>query len=270
MTGMKLGISTAIFFPRLYTEDALDVIKQSGCTVAEVFLNTYSEYGSDFTALLNQRRGALEVHSVHSLSNSYEPELFNRNPRVYNDASKLLNKVLAAGKAMGAKNYTFHGPPRLKKVPYNFDYGYIAECLNRLAGEAKPYGMNIAYENVHWCFFSTPDYFANLKDKCPDLKATLDIKQAILGGVPVGEFIDAMGDRIETVHICDIYDKNKTALPGRGEIDFSSLFKSLKKANYGGPVILEVYSKDYDDFKEVFDCCDYVRGIMRKEGVLTE
>ena len=264
---MKLGISTAIFFPRLYTEDALDVIKQSGCGVAELFMNTYSEYEPEFTALFNRRRGALEVHSVHALSNSYEPELFNRNPRVYNDASKLLNKVLAAGQALGAKNYTFHGPPRLKKVPYNFDYGFLAEYLNKLTDAAKPYGMNIAYENVHWCFFSTPDYFQKLKGVCPDLKATLDIKQAILSGVPYTEFIDAMGDRIETVHICDLYDKNKTALPGKGEVDFAGLFKRLKKAGYNGPVILEVYSKDYKDFNEIFDCCDYVRGIMRKEGV---
>ena len=264
---MELGISTAIFFPRLYTEDAFDVIKQCGCSLSEVFMNTYCEYEPEYTALFNERRGGVRVHSVHVLSNEFEPELFNRNPRVYNDASKLFHKVLAAGKSMGAKNYTFHGPPKLKKVPYNFDYGYLAECLNRLTNEAEAYGMNIAYENVHWCYFSEPAYFANLKDRCPNLKATLDIKQAILGGVHYGEFIDAMGDRIETVHICDIIDKNKTTLPGRGDIDFSDLFKRLKKAGYNGPVIMEVYSKDYKDFSEVAGCCGYIRGIMRESGV---
>ena len=264
---MKLGISTAIFFPRLYTEDAFEVIRRAGCPVAEVFMNTYCEYEPEFTALFNQKRGGLEIHSVHCLTNEFEPELFNRNPRVYNDASKLLHKVLAAGQGMGAKNYTFHGPPRLKKLPYNFDFGYLAECMNRLTAAAKPYGMNIAYENVHWCFFSTPDYFLNLKDKCPDLKATLDVKQAVLGGIHYGEFIDAMGGRIETVHICDIAGTNKTALPGRGDVDFADLFRRLKKINYSGPVILEVYSNDYKEFGEVFDCCEYVRNIMRKEGV---
>ena len=264
---MKLGISTAIFFPKLYTEDAFDVIKDLGCNLSEVFMNTYSEYEPEYTALFNKRRKDVAVHSVHALSNEFEPELFNRNPRVFNDAQRLFLKVLASAQGMGAKNYTFHGPPKLKKVPYSFDYGYLSECLNRLTETAAKYKVNIAYENVHWCFFSSPEYFYNLRDKCPALKATLDIKQAFLSGVHYSEYIDAMAGRIETVHICDIVNMNQTTLPGRGDIDFADLFRRLKKAEYNGPVIMEVYGKDYNDFSELKVCCDYIRDIMKKEGV---
>ncbi len=265
---MELGVSTAIFFPRLYTEDAFAVIKSLGCNICEVFMNTYCEYEPEFSALFNSKRNGVSVHSVHALSNEFEPELFNRNPRVYSDAQKLFHKVLAAGKSMGAKNYTFHGPAKLKKVPYVFDYGYLSECINRLTEDASGYGVSIAYENVHWCYFSSPEYFNELKGRCPLLKATLDIKQAVLSGIPYGEYIDAMAGRIETVHICDIAHSNQTTLPGRGDIDFAELFRRLKKTGYNGPVMMEVYSKDYKDFSEVAESCEYIRRIMKKEGVL--
>ncbi|MDR1094702.1 MAG: sugar phosphate isomerase/epimerase [Clostridiales bacterium] len=248
---MRLGISTASFYPVVTTENAFVPIKSLGCDVAEVFLNSFCEYEGPYldAAVKNCAAAGVSVHSIHPLTNQFEPELFNRNPRVKQDALQIYRKVLAAGKRLGAKYYTFHGAPKLKKLPYRHNYEYLAECLNGLMPEARAAGLSIAYETVHWCFFSEPDYFSRLKPLCPDLRGTLDVKQAALSGIPIGEYIDAMAGRIATVHACDLTRDGETALPGRGVLDFADVARRLKRAGFDGPVMLEVYVKDYKDYQ---------------------
>ncbi|GHV00863.1 AP endonuclease [Clostridia bacterium] len=258
---MRFGISTATFYPVLRTEDAFAPIKALGYDLAEAFLNTTCEYEGPYLAAAVQNAAAagVKVHSVHALSNQFEPELFNRNPRAKGDALTVYRKVLTAGQRLGATSYTFHGPPKLKKTPYYFDYPYLADCLNGIIPEAKAHGLDIAYENVHWCFFSEPSYFARLKTLCPELKATLDTKQAVLSGIAIGEYIDAAAGRLATVHVCDIAKDGATALPGRGAIDFADVGRRLKRAGFNGPVLLEVYVKDYKEASELADSLKFIR-----------
>jgi len=261
---MIFGISTASYFPVVTTESAFAPMRALGCNVAEVFMNSHCEYAGPYldAAVKNAAAAGVRVHSVHSLNSQFEPELFNRNPRVKEDALKVYRTVLEAGRRFSAKYYTFHGPPKLKKTPYRLNYEFLAETLNGLIPEAEAAGLSLSYENVHWCFFSEPEYFSRLKPLCPGLSATLDIKQAVLSGIPIGEYIDAMGARISTVHVCDITASGETALPGRGAIDFTDVARRLKAAGYGGPVILEVYARDYKDytgFSDLGESLNFVR-----------
>ena len=259
---MRAGISSATFFNKLVNEDVFDELRRMNCGVCEVFLSTYSEYEESFAELLASRRGGIEVHSIHTLNTQFEPELFNRNPRTFADARALFEKVLGSARILGAKYYTFHGPSRLKKREYRFDYAFLGERMRTLCGIAAEFGVEICYENVHWTYFSEPSYFAELHARVPGLGSCLDIKQAMQSGIDYRKFVGVMGDSIRTVHLCDYDENGKLTLPGRGVFDFRELISVLRDAGVDAPLLLELYSSDYDSFDEVRESFEYIKSLL--------
>jgi len=256
---MEIGISTASLFSRAQNENAVRIIGGLGCCVTEIFFNTYSEYRPAFIKLLKERLGHLCVHSVHALGTQFEPELFNENARVRGDADKILRKVLAAARGLGAKYYTFHGQYRMKHTPYVLDYSRLADKINRINSIAVEYGITLSYENVHYAFSAMPEFFAKLLPLCPGIAATLDIKQSFQAGVNPAEFINVMGGRISTIHVCDTLADGLPTMPGKGVFDFKTFFSALKTRNINAPVLIEVYQDNYKDYSELKECLDSLR-----------
>lgn len=261
---MELGISTATFFGKAFTEDTFDVIRSLGVGVCEVFMTTFCEYEPEFCDVMLKRKGDLRVHSVHSLNLHYEPELFNISERPRNDANKILRKVLETGRRLGADSYTFHGSARLKSRLYSIDYPKFGNKLNGVVATAAEYGIDLSYENVHWALFNTPAFFENLKAYCPNLKTTLDIKQAMQKGLSYRDFIPVMGDRLNNVHLSDFDADGVMHAPGKGEVDFYDLFTRLFDIGYSGPLMLELYANNYTDYSELGQSIDYLRNILDK------
>lgn len=259
---MEIGISTASFFTKATTEDSFDYIKAFGCKVCEVFLSSFSEYEGVLADKIVQNK-SVSVHSIHTLTNQFEPELFSLNPRAREDSLNIYKKVLRTGERLGAKYYTYHGATRLKKINYNFDYARLGSLVNNLIEVANTYGITLSYETVHWTYFSEPSYFENLKKFCPKLKATLDIKQIMQANGDYREFLNIIGTDLTTVHLCD-YDKERHLfIPGKGTFDFLELFKRLKDIGFNGACLMEVYPQGYRDFDELknsyeylCECCD--------------
>ena len=94
----------------------MPLLESLGVKLAEVFLTSFSEYGYPFAELLKERKGSLQVHSVHDLNTQFEPQLFNGNLRVKSDAYAWLEKVMQSANALGAEYYTFHGTARMKRA----------------------------------------------------------------------------------------------------------------------------------------------------------
>lgn len=264
---MELGISTASFFGKIDITDVFDFYRKTGIKTAEVFLNTYSEYRQPFVVPLSEKKGDIKVHSVHSLGTQFEPQLFSHSARVREDAEGIFADVLGAAQTLGGKFYTFHGPMMLKKHAYNFDYAGLSSVMNHVSEFAAKYGVKVSYENVCWTYFSFPEYFVPFMEKCPNLYATLDIKQAVMSEHSVFSYLDIMKDRLSTIHICDTVGF-ETALPGKGTFDFRTFFERLKTLNVDVPIIMEVYSKDYQEIGEVEESLDYIRNLMRETGLM--
>lgn len=258
---MRLAISTATYFSKLYTEDSFEEIKKLGIKTCEVFLSTFTEYKSEFCDKLIEKSKGMEVYSVHALTNQFEPELFNISPRTRADAENLFDKVITTANRLGAKYYTFHGPARLKKKVYTFDYEKLGKRFNELNQKARQKNVSIAYENVHWAFFNCPEYLINLKPYCPEISTVLDIKQAMQNKTDWKELLSAMQGTLVNVHICDWNENGKLCMPGKGIFDFSTLFKMLEDSGYKGPVTIELYADAYKSFDEIKYCIDYLSGI---------
>ena len=260
---MRVGLSTATFFGKALTEDSFDLIRRSGADVAEVFFTTYSEYEPEFCDLLLARKGDLKIHSVHSLTSQFEPQLFNPAARTRADAEKLFRKVLTSMQRLGARCYTYHGSTVFKATQKMPNIERLGTRLHELSGIVKEYGGELCMENVHWADYRVPGIFRAVKRYAPDLKACLDIKQAMQSGYDYREYLAEMGSDLNTVHICD-YDGDKLYPTGFGSFDFVELKKRLEDVGYDGNILIELYSKDYDDFDVVKEAVYKMKNIFEK------
>lgn len=258
---MKVGISTATFFSKVLTEDSFSVIQRCGGECAEVFLTTRYEYEPSFGDLLAERRGGLDIYSVHALNTQFEPELFNAVQRTRRDAEELYRKVLDVGRRMGARFYTFHGRMRLKRNMV-ISPEAAGRRMRELGDIAQEYGITLCFENVHWAMFNSPEFFAEAKEYCPNVGAVLDIKQARQSGRDWREYVAVMGNRLMNVHVSDCDDTGAIKLVGRGTFPFDELVRTLDGVGYGGPLMIEQYADNYGDVAEVADAVTYLKHIV--------
>lgn len=257
---MKVGISTATFFTKELTENCFSVINNCKGECCEVFLTTFSEYEPEFARMLKERieEEKLEVYSVHSLNTSFEPQLFNAADRTRSDAEQIFRKVLSAGQTIGAKFYTAHGQSRLKKNTY-YDPEKVGRRMKVLGDIANEYGITLCLENVHWAAGNSPEFFRKMLPYCENIGTVLDIKQARQSGYEIEDYLDAMGDRLSNIHVSDVDENGNICMVGKGTFDFTGFFRLLDKRGYDGPVIIEQYSGNYEDFSEVAESVKYLK-----------
>ncbi|HOO22872.1 MAG TPA: sugar phosphate isomerase/epimerase [Clostridia bacterium] len=263
---MEIGISTASFFSKERTEEAITRINQLKIPVCEVFLSTFYEYNEDFVSELLDRKGDLKIYSVHTLNQQFEPELFNPMPRTRKDCEDIFRKVVRGAARLGAKYYTFHGPAKFKRVKYVLDYENIGKRVEELCDivTSESHGTTeLTYENVHWTYYNEPDYIADIAP-FTRVKTCLDIKQAKQSQYSVYEYLEKMGNRLANVHLCDYNDEGKLALPGKGTFDFTRLFYTLLKNGYTGDAMIEVYPENYTAYDELAACYDYLNECLFK------
>lgn len=259
---MRLGISTASFFSRMLTEESLEYIGKNGIPIAEVFFDTLSEYTDDFAYKLKgiSERYSIEIVSVHAMSMQFEPQLFSIGKRQRHDAWEIFESVLQSAKILNANKYVMHGQATLMGAVRNAHIDRIAPIIDELAELARGYGIALCWENVSWANFQRPDFSIELckRIKSDNLRFTLDIKQALRSGYDPLEYLKAMGERLAHVHLCD-YKRSKDgyasyALPFRGDYDFVHLVDVLRKNDYKGDLVIEVYSDLYQDISDVIEC----------------
>ncbi len=261
---MQVGISTASLFERKTTEDALQFLDKNGVSTAEVFLESYCEYNKEFGEILQGVQGNVNVHSVHTLTTQFEPQLYSVNKRAQKDSFELLERTMSVAEQLGAKYYTFHGVARVKRTPMILNFERIGDITNKIMEVTQRHGVTLAYENVHWSYYNYIGFFNELRKRVPNIKGTLDIKQAYQSGIDYFDFLKEMGGDIVTVHLSDRDSDGKMCLPGRGAFDFEKLFNRLADVNFNGALLLEVYQNDYTEYQELFDSQEYIKNLAQK------
>ncbi len=261
---MQTGISTASLFSRFNTENALKELNINGVQTAEVFLESYCEYNKKFGKLLKKNKGDVNVHSVHTLTTQFEPQLYSMNLRAQADSFKLLDRAMQAAEVLGAKYYTFHGGARFKKTPINIDFDRTASLTQKIIDVCSSHGVSLAYENVHWGYYNYIGFFSEIRKRTHGLKGTFDIKQARQSGIDYLEYVKEMGKDIVTAHISDVDENGKMCLPGRGVTDFNRVFSALNDVGFDGAILLEVYPSDFKELPELYQSLDYINSIAQK------
>ena len=259
---MQIGVSTASLFMRADTKGSLKILNDLGVKVTEIFLETFSEYKAEYIASLKECLGDIQVHSLHTVTTQFEPQLFSLLKPQKDDAYVFMDEILRGAQAINAKNYTLHGKARVKKYARLEDFDAYVPLFNELTDRAEERGVEICLENVEWCFYSYPGWFSNIKDRCPKLKTCFDIKQARISGFKAEDYVKEMAGRINTVHLSDVDENGKMCLPGRGVTDFKKLFASLSDAGFDGNMLIEVYTGDYGETDELKRSIEYLNNIL--------
>ena len=257
---MTFGVSTACFHGELNTEQSLALLGENGVKHAEIFLESYSEYTSQFGDELCAIKKAndMEVYSVHVYTHHFEPQLFVGAPRQMRDAEVIFRQVLETGQRLGARVYVMHGIAKVKTPVLKVPCDLIAQRYGYLQGIAAEYGIKLSIENVYWCMYDQPLFLERLRAEGVHPAVTLDVKQARLSGYGYEDYLSSMLPDLVNVHVSDYDTEGRTCMPGRGEMDYERMFRSLD--GYEGQVTLELYRKDFRDIHELKRALLYVQG----------
>ena len=261
---MEIGVSTASLFKRYDTLNSLKVLRDMDARVVEIFLESFSEYDASFISSLGSELGELTVHSLHTVTTQFEPQMFSDIPLQKKDAYRFMENICRGAKEIGAKNYTLHGRAKIKKNARFDDFPSYIKHFNDLTELCGKYGVNVCLENVEWAFFGEPQFFARIKDSCPSLRTCFDLKQARLSGFLAEDYLSVMAGTINTVHLSDIDENGKMCLPTFGTVDFYRLFELLKNTGFDGNMLIEVYPNDYRDESEIAESLYKLRKIKRE------
>lgn len=258
---MRLGISTACFYPQPL-EEILPVLAGLGVHAVEVFFNTESEFSSTFTADLaaEARRCGLDIVSVHPYTSLMEGMmLFSDYQRRTEDGMQQYRRYFEAAAELGARFLTFHGERDMGRADDEARFQRKCEQYHKLCALAAAYGVTLAQENVAWCRSNDPAFVRALYENVPELRYTLDIKQAFRAGRDWREFVDVMGDRLVNVHINDFGHSQSCLLPGAGEMDYADFFHRLRSLGYNGHTLIEVYRSNFTTVDEMARAVAHLR-----------
>ena len=249
---MDIGISTAIFYPEILTEDAVKILSDKGFRTGEVFANSFFEFSKEYAYELREisDKHDFKVNSVHTVSSAFEPYLFDAYERRREDFFKIYQDFVKFAEILGAKVYTFHG--LISKPHKNMTFKDVVYVYDRMIYEGNIHGVSLAQENVSWCMSGNLEYLKKLKDAVKEpLKFTLDIKQAIKAGHSPYDYLDIYGEDLINLHLNDNEPGSTCLLPGRGTFDFEELFRRVNRLNYKGPGIIEVYKDNYENLEDL-------------------
>ncbi len=259
---MKLGMSSASFYGRMETEDAARHLLQFPLDTCEIFLETPSEYSAIFGAFVRERLGLLHCTSVHPKGSQFEGDLFSSSLRQRMDALHLFEGVCASGEKIRARYYVFHGPFSVRRKMSPGQIQRLEPSVRDMQKCAADHGMEVLWENVSWCTGDTPAHIREIQVRLPDMHFVLDVKQAYQAGTTPQQMMQAMGSGLRHVHVLDWEENGKLLLPGKGQVDWTDLFRELHKIGFDGSVILEPYSSMSENEAEVKESLHVLRDAM--------
>lgn len=260
---MRVGISTACFYPSVNTEDTLKIIKELGFDTCEAFLESEYEMNQMYCENLKKEadRLGLSIFSVHPFSAPFESYIFDKYPRRKSEMMERFKMACRACSIIGAKYYIFHG---LTNTGPQINIDEVAGQMDILCSIAEENGVKIAWENVSWCRSCSPDFMKDVSARMEkDIHFNLDVKQAVRSNRSSMEYIEVYGDKLVNVHINDCSGTSSCLLPGDGDADLKGLIEKVKAISSSIPLIIEVYRQNFNTLDEVEASRKYIENMLK-------
>ena len=256
---MNIGISTACFYP-LETEKALAALAEIGIKTVELFFNADCELNGDIYGEIKNIVSAngISVLSVHPYTSAIETmSLFGDYPRRLTAMMDTYKRYFEIMNDLGAKVFVLHGALKSARLTPEI---YL-ERYSMLFEQGKGFGVTVAQENVSYCKSGDLDFLRNMRRRLGNECAfVLDVKQTIRSGLDMFEVMDVMGDRLAHCHLSDNTPDHDCVLMGKGRLDFGRFAEELKNRDYGGGIILELYSSGFTHLSQLKESVEYMKG----------
>lgn len=257
---MIFGASTACFYP-MDTELSLRKIAQLGIKNTEIFFNTFSELEPDYLKNLKciADEYGVKVKSIHPFSSFAENYMiFTSYERRFNDTAELYKKYYQACNILGADILVFHGARDRGSICDEAKF----ERFGIMAQQANAFGVTLAQENVVEFCSQHPEYLVKMRDYLGDsFKMVFDTKQAVRAKHKPMEFVNALGESIVHIHISDNNEERDCLAPGKGTCNLAEIKNEMKKLNYRGSWIVELYNHNYNSDDEIVKGVEYISSL---------
>ena len=258
---MDVGASTACLYP-LETEKALYELAVRGVKNVEIFINSVDELEGEIYADMKKTINdyGVSVRSFHPFSSPMETLfLFGNYPRRTDYLMDIYKRYFERLAELGAKYFVLHGAILSSNVP---DDRYMERYL-RLYRTAQEFGITALQENICYCKSKELDFIKRMSGQLGDeVRFVLDTKQARRSGVDVFDFLDAVGEKVEHIHISDCNEKSDCLPIGKGQFDFPKLLKRLDELHYDNSMIVELYRENYTSYDDLSDCVKALQNIL--------
>lgn len=262
---IRWGISTASLYPRL-TEATIREFGERGVSVAEVFVNTFSETKPAYVRELRRiaDAGGVEIVSLHPFSCAFEPFLlFTGYERRFQDALEFHKPYFEAMNLLGAGIYVFHGDKWRGPAGHSFttDEEYC-ERFARLRDLGRSFGVTVAQENVERCRSRSLDFLRGMVHFLDgDVSFVFDNKQAVRSGVDYREYLEAVGRHVVHVHLSDNGPAGDCLPLGEGTLDVADLMGRLRAQGYRGAAVVELYGEQLPGVEPVYASLSRLRAL---------
>ena len=249
---MFTGMSSSCYYP-LETEKALKQCGELGFSNVEIFVNTYSELKSPIKNELKSIKDfyALDICSVHPFTSFAESTiLFGAYQRRLEDGMEFYKNYFEFASYLGAKYLIFHGA----KIGQYSDNEEYFERYARLFKIGKEFGITVSQENVVLFRSQSVDFIKRMSDYLgDDFSMTLDLKQCRRAGESPLDFINAVGEKIDHIHLSDYSDISDCLPPMEGKENYNTIIEALRKKGYSGKFIIELYRKNFENEQQIVD-----------------
>ena len=258
---MKIGVSTACLYPA-ETETALRQLCEIGINNFEIFFNADCELHGEIYEEIKRiiRDSKSNVISVHPYTSAVETmSLFGNYQRLYMDIMEVYNRYFEIMKELVAKILVLHGA--LKSAECSEELYF--ERYSALYSLGHSFGVTVAQENVNYCKSGSLEFLRNMKKQLGDgCKFVLDVKQAIRSGIDPFDILNALGNSIVHCHLSDNTAERDCVAVGKGRFAFKKFADILKKTDYKGDIVLELYKNGYKELNELKESVRYMEGFF--------
>lgn len=254
---MAIGASSSCFYP-LETKDSLEKIGKLGIHTAEIFFNADSELEKGYLEELKSIMSFYDitVSSIHPFTSACESFFFfSRYKKRFYEMAEYYKKFYNAANKLGAKHLVIHGA----RFPCEVSDEEYFERFAYLIFDAKKSGVNVIQENVWSTCGGNPEFLRRMKAFLgDDFMFNFDIKQMKKCGFEMSDFLPCFSSSIMNIHVSDNREGETCLPPGEGTFDFEKLFNEMKKVNYQGNYIVELYSHNFKEAEDIKKSCEYL------------
>lgn len=249
---MDIGLSSACFYP-LETEKSVLRACETGAKTIEIFMNAHSEFQPDFVRNMAKICASygVKVVSVHTMGSFTESfHLFSSYKRRFYEAKDTsFYRHFDVMHTLGAEILVMHG---IKKPGSITDEEYF-ERFGELIRMGKAEGLKVCQENVVHYRSESPDLLMRMGEYIgDDFNMVFDIKQSIRTGIDPFVFAEKLHKYIRHIHISDHNSERDCFVPCKnGTFDFEKFFDLMKKCDYKGDYIIELYENGYESDSEL-------------------
>lgn len=264
---MKIGLNSNVYMNRPIDEviRKIYMMGYEGIEIARTHLcSRYGEFRDEHINLAKNIAKQLGI-AIYSVQASWGPFTDADFAKARIDLARKLDAPLVN---LGA------GLPYGPKDEFDKVMEKTLTLLEELHEYAKSYGIETAIEpeirpglSPEVPAINKYQYYDIVLSRIPNMGLILDVEHAVVNNENPVYIVKKYRDKLKVIHISDSIDGlHLHLIPGRGEIDFFTLFKALKSIKYEGFISVEIYPYYESPDKAALASITYIQRVLSSLG----